>query len=306
MWKIKWTIVACALVVMWLYSTQSSLWAAGISCQSCHADLSKDFENTPHADHTGIEHKNTKGSSCSICHGDGAVHMASPGAGTIGTFSNTLDALSLEKQQAICTSCHSEVNSAKHSGSNSHSMAGVTCTSCHTIHSKKKIILNQNDPVSPGLENLGTGSASCVGCHTETLTQFSFNERHRLSKGGISCTSCHNPHNPHNPDQDMRAHSSNTKTCAQCHSKETSPYIYEHAASLIEGCGACHTPHGSPNRHMLVNQEVGALCYSCHADVPQFHLGFSPAGSPRFNERTLCTNCHATIHGSNLDRHFLR
>ena len=82
--------------------------------------------------------------------------------------------------------------------------------------------------------------------------------------------------------------------------------MFEHAASKVDGCTACHTPHGGPNRHMLNHQQVGELCYSCHAAVPQFHLGFSPVGAARFDEKTVCTNCHVTIHGSNLDRLFLR
>ena len=57
---------------------------------------------------------------------------------------------------------------------------------------------------------------------------------------------------------------------------------------------------------VLTHQDTGALCYTCHASVPQFHLGFAPVGSPRFGQQSVCTNCHVTIHGSNLDRNFLR
>ena len=96
------------------------------------------------------------------------------------------------------------------------------------------------------------------------------------------------------------------QTCARCHADKTGPFIFEHAASRAEGCGACHEPHGSPNRYLLTHQQEGALCYSCHAMVPQFHTGFGPGGPPRFGLDTVCTNCHATVHGSNLDRNFLR
>jgi predicted CXXCH cytochrome family protein len=94
--------------------------------------------------------------------------------------------------------------------------------------------------------------------------------------------------------------------CADCHPDTEGPFVFEHPVSRVDGCVACHEPHGSPNRHMLKIQDVGALCYTCHAEVPQFHTGFSPVAPPRFNEQTVCTNCHVTIHGSNLDPLFLR
>lgn len=49
---------------------------------------------------------------------------------------------------------------------------------------------------------------------------------------------------------------------------------------------------------MLTFQAVAELCYSCHVAVPGFHS--------RFTLDTQCTNCHSSIHGSNLDPYFLR
>jgi hypothetical protein len=57
---------------------------------------------------------------------------------------------------------------------------------------------------------------------------------------------------------------------------------------------------------MLVFQEVGQLCYSCHAEVPQFHTGFAPGAPARFDLQTQCTSCHVAVHGSNHDRALLR
>jgi len=49
---------------------------------------------------------------------------------------------------------------------------------------------------------------------------------------------------------------------------------------------------------MLTFQNVTDLCYSCHANAPSFHS--------RFTKDTRCTNCHSTIHGSNLSEVFLK
>jgi hypothetical protein len=49
---------------------------------------------------------------------------------------------------------------------------------------------------------------------------------------------------------------------------------------------------------MLKFQEVGALCFSCHTQVPGFHASFTL--------ETNCANCHSSIHGSNFDRFFLK
>jgi hypothetical protein len=51
---------------------------------------------------------------------------------------------------------------------------------------------------------------------------------------------------------------------------------------------------------MLAFQDLGQLCYSCHAEVPGFHLG------GRFGEDANCTNCHSAIHGSNFHPAFLQ
>jgi predicted CXXCH cytochrome family protein len=66
----------------------------------------------------------------------------------------------------------------------------------------------------------------------------------------------------------------------------------------VEGCVACHTPHGSVNRHMLHFQSTADLCFSCHVDIPGFHA--------RFNRTTNCVNCHSAIHGSQMNPFFLR
>jgi DmsE family decaheme c-type cytochrome len=143
-------------------------------------------------------------------------------------------------------------------------------------------------------------SAACAECHADVAHDFEFNERHRLQEGILTCTSCHDPHGP---SDRMRLAAFKQEACIDCHTDKGGPFVYEHGSSRVDGCVACHTPHGSVNRHLLTFQATGELCYSCHAVVPAFHVAGSP---PRFGLDTNCTNCHSSIHGSNLDPFFLK
>ena len=277
--------IGCLLLVSGILAIP--LQAADLPCRACHSQVADSFSSSPH----GSAQENV---SCVNCHGDAQAHIASPGTGTMQTFKS----MPAGNQNSVCSSCHVKSHGPE---SNGHSLAGITCTNCHAIHSSHSELIDSNTRLDSGFQKPGT--ALCVECHQAQITQFEFNERHRLAEGALTCISCHDPHNP-----GSALHSAGViqSLCAKCHSSASGPFVFEHTASRLEGCTACHEPHGSQNRHMLKHQQVGALCFSCHAQVPQFHAGFTPGAAPRFNERTVCTNCHVAIHGSNLDRLFLR
>jgi DmsE family decaheme c-type cytochrome len=276
-------------------------------CLACHADTAAAFRATPHALNLPADAANsTTETRCAACHGDGMRHMANPAApGLIIKFADAEPAT----VNSRCQTCHADTHSP---GPDAHSRAGLACTSCHTVHDKTANDAARHSQNRPGfktsvmpasLATIDAGSATCFACHQESFTQFQFNERHRLVEGSMTCADCHDPHAP---GGDARLGAFRDAACTECHVDAGGPFMFEHAASKTDGCIACHAPHGSPNRHLLTHQQTGELCYSCHVVVPQFHLGFSPVGGPRFDERTQCTNCHVTIHGSNLDRNLLR
>ena len=265
---------------------------ADTECASCHAATATEFHTTAHArafeSRAGI-------AACTTCHGDATRHLVSPGTpGSILGF----DSEPATTVNAACGGCHTDQHKT---AANPHTSAGLACTNCHTVHGENQQV-DVRRSLPAGLDRVDAASLTCFSCHQDTFTQFAFNERHRLAEGSISCASCHDPHAPAR----MRLGGAVDQVCTTCHADAAGPFVFEHTASRVEGCTACHSPHGSPNRHLLTHQQVGALCYSCHASVPQFHLGFSPVGAARFDEDTVCTNCHVTIHGSNLDRLFLR
>jgi DmsE family decaheme c-type cytochrome len=274
------------VTILWLLSPV--IFAAELSCNVCHSEDAKSHQMTAHGQ-ADVD--------CKACHGSGEQHVESPNSNNISTFSTQLS--ESNQQYSICSNCH---NNTHNTNLNAHSAAAISCGSCHSLHSQE-----QKDErlakIPQELKRVSPGSSLCYDCHQDSFIQFEFNERHRLTEGVLECTSCHDPHNP---QLGLKLGGFKQSVCSDCHADVAGPFVFEHSASRVEGCVACHEPHGSPNRHMLKIQEVGALCYSCHADAPQFHIGFSPTAPPRFNESTVCTNCHVSIHGSNLDSKLLR
>lgn len=239
------------------------------TCADCHEEVVKAFANNPHAE------------NCTGCHLGSEKHLEEAGPGSIFAFKSS--DLPNEKTKA-CLSCHTKDNSRYLASP--HGKASMDCTICHSVHMANP---------QPGM--LRTGSTkSCLSCHEDVFSLFKMNERHRLQEGILECTSCHDPHKP---SQMMRLGGVKHEACLNCHQDKGGPYLFEHQAGRIEGCKACHEVHGSPNRHMLIQQSISDLCFSCHTAAVSFHARFDSL-------TTNCTTCHATIHGSNLSHIFLK
>ena len=131
----------------------------------------------------------------------------------------------------------------------------------------------------------------------------------------MSCVDCHDPHG-----SILRAstqpYAANDRPCFGCHGNLRGPFTFEHAPVRLEGCGACHEPHGSANPRMLARAEVRYLCLECHSNLPAAPppitnppaLGGVPPAfhnlySPRFQN---CTICHVKVHGSYVSQELLK
>ena len=124
----------------------------------------------------------------------------------------------------------------------------------------------------------------------------------------MNCSDCHNPHGGFETKQTRLAVGADTG-CVKCHANKAGPFVFEHAAIKLEGCTACHIPHGSANPKMLKRASVRQLCFECHtgiinettegAAVPSFHS----QANVRYQQ---CTVCHSAIHGSNSSPIFFR
>ena len=252
-------------------------------CAACHEDqVAK-----PH--HAG-------GSvNCGSCHEGAAAHAEAGGDPEL-VFGFGDDGTAQTKSEA-CLTCHWTEQPRFFTGS--HAAVGADCSTCHSIHwpaddSRGALLQSAHDLDRP-MENLSASTALCQGCHGEVMAEFELNERHRLREGVLDCVSCHDPHAS---ESRARLGGFKQQQCIECHADKGGPFVFEHPVQQADGCTACHEPHGSQNRHMLKVQRNAELCFTCHVALPGFHS--------RFTADTVCTNCHATIHGSNFDPAFLK
>jgi DmsE family decaheme c-type cytochrome len=179
----------------------------------------------------------------------------------------------------------------------------VSCIDCHSSHSPKRTeyLLRASEP------------EGCYRCHGEQKTSFSRPFHHKVPEGGMKCSDCHNQHGSFINKQ-LRTWNNGDLACLRCHGDKAGPFVYEHAPIKVEGCQACHTPHGSTNPKLLKRNEVRFLCLECHSNAPGApgEQGEGPA-TPSFHNladprgRFLnCTICHAMIHGSNASPVYFR
>lgn len=250
-------------------------------CTECHDELANALKMGVHGliDKKGLASQANAQMSCESCHGDVSKHLDQPEAGTIFAFK---DSEKPNVKSDRCLRCH-KANHGEYFAS-FHGKASLDCTRCHQVH-------------GGAVQNLLKTERSqlCTSCHEDVLAKFKLNEHHRLPEGTMDCMSCHDPHKPSSRE---RLGGFKQETCYKCHTDKQGPFLYEHASVRVEGCTACHNVHGSTNRHLLINQSVSELCFSCHAAAPGWHSRFTPA--------TNCTSCHFSIHGSNLSPKFLK
>jgi len=264
----------------------------------CH-EYRTAFWTSPHSalDTEGLASRAGASWACAACHGEPKERHKEPGEPgcTVDVFS-FLPADPPNAKAQRCLTCHS----TDHPGFalSPHARAGLDCTTCHAIHEDNpgRWPLQREVTVYDGsaLQSEAPG-ATCVGCHTDVFAEFEQNERHRLHEGILVCTDCHDPHRR---QERLALGGFKQDACAKCHRDRGGPFLFEHDAQRVEGCVACHSPHGSPNRHLLAFQHVAELCFSCHVAVPGFHASYTLDSQ--------CTNCHSSIHGSNLDSRFLK
>lgn len=272
-------------------------------CQGCHEDIFTAFQKNPHkAVDTTAKHGRV-GQACESCHGAASAHAESASAEDILNPGK----LRAARTDQICLTCH--LNQPGHAGrvQSGHAKGQVACTGCHAIHGSSQALVARK----PAQVN-----SQCSGCHLSSWSQFQRPHSHRVSQGAMSCVDCHNPHGGFRQQQ-IRNFAANETGCLRCHTDKRGPFAFEHAPVRADGCTSCHEPHGSANPRMLTRHEVRFVCLECHANVGMATGNGNSAGqtlgsvppsfhdlrSPRFQN---CTICHQKIHGSHVDRSFLR
>ncbi len=100
------------------------------TCATCHADVASKFANNPHTK-IALEHGKT-GATCESCHGAGKAHV--DGGGDITKIFDPAKATPREVD-ANCLSCHAGTH--PNFLRSPHAKAGVSCISCHDVHSSQ-------------------------------------------------------------------------------------------------------------------------------------------------------------------------
>jgi DmsE family decaheme c-type cytochrome len=261
------------------------------TCKACHEGIYNNWEKTPHWKTTLDTKGGPSRQGCEGCHGPGAAHVA--GGGDITKIFIFKDHSAKEINDR-CLTCHASGPQQMHAINSLHSKSDVSCISCHSPHhaQTQEFLLVKAQP------------ELCYSCHLQQRPQFSMPFHHRVNEGLIQCTDCHNPHGTVAPKQ-VRTSAAQDAVCFTCHADKRGPFVFEHEPVKVEGCESCHTPHGSPNVHLLKVSNVNLLCLSCHT------TSFANApGAPSFHNQAAqyqaCTLCHTQIHGSNVDHTFFK
>lgn len=275
------------------------------SCQMCHEEIVKNFDNNPHhmlessgkSDGAGKGRQGWSGKSCEACHGPGSAHMESLDKNDIRNPA----AINPVRSAEVCLSCH--LNTTAHSGrlQNSHARNEVACVTCHVMHkTRDEVVLRK-----PALVN-----AKCASCHVAVWAAFQELYHHKVPEGAMSCVDCHNPHGRTVTNTVRATAAANDPGCNQCHADKRGPFLFEHEPVRTDGCTACHVPHGSANPRMLIRNEPRVMCLECHANIGVGNavIGSTPPAvhdlrNPRYQN---CVICHIKIHGSNVNHSLLR
>jgi DmsE family decaheme c-type cytochrome len=275
-------------------------------CKTCHADVWANFYKNPHYKSLAAGDAPPERTGCESCHGPGKAHVEARGGKT--TIPRAFSLMPAKAVMEACLTCHASNFDKSNIQRSEHTLNGVVCTACHSIHHsatpKYLLAKKQNE--------------TCYGCHANVRAQFEMPSHHRVNEGFMQCSDCHNPHGAFAATWGMGSRPRMVERaldvespCLKCHVDKRGPFVYEHPSVRVEGCQACHMPHGSMNAKLLTRPVVFTICLECHSGggTGTRHAGVDLQTArhnlldPKFQK---CTLCHVRIHGSNADFYFLR
>ena len=261
-------------------------------CEACHEDLYKGWEKSPHWKTTLDTKGGPSHQGCEGCHGPGLAHLT--------------DAQRQDKNISF---------SGSHHEGNQCALPDLPCLR-QGAHGRRKFRAHEKRcqlHLLPFAAPCGRFRVSAGKNAAGTLLHLPRRSRNRSSicrftiasmKVSSSAAIATIRTAPSRPKQ-VRTSAAQDVVCYTCHAEKRGPFVFEHEVVKVEGCESCHSPHGSPNAHMLKVSNVNILCLSCHT------TSFANApGAPSFHNQAAqyqsCTLCHSQIHGSNFDHTFFK
>ncbi|MEO8649196.1 MAG: DmsE family decaheme c-type cytochrome [Acidobacteriota bacterium] len=285
------------------------------TCAACHEDQFKRVSHTRHGELDKTAAWKNKVTGCEACHGPGRDHVESSGDITKIISFKTMNSKAVSE---TCLSCHSGKESHNNFRRGEHWRNNIGCTDCHSAHGAElgsgKLgsgeFVAGSTRTRPTLASRAMLKSSepqlCISCHNETKSQFTKPFHHKVLEGTMTCSDCHNAHGGFEAKQTKLSIGTDS-ACIKCHANKQGPFVFEHAPLKIEGCTACHTPHGSSNPKLLKRAQVRQLCLECHTGISE---ELSPQAPSLHNQATVryqqCTVCHSAIHGSNSSNRLFR
>ncbi len=282
-------------------------YAGSNACKTCHANIWMNFYKNPHFKSIASGKESPEHTGCEGCHGPAQSHIAAHGGKN--TIPRAFSLMTPDQALETCLGCHAKDLSRANIRHSPHTLNGVACTSCHSIHhspTPKYLLAKQQNEM-------------CYGCHTQVRAQFSMPHKHRVDEGFMQCTDCHNPHGSFDATWSMgqrprmmQQAPGTDEPCLKCHIDKRGPFVFEHAPVRVEGCETCHSPHGSMNAKLLRRPVVFTVCLECHTGADDFGTRNNgvPLQTSKHNlldpKYQKCVTCHVMIHGSNSDPYFLR
>ena len=251
-------------------------------CKLCHSAAVSGFQGTPHFTVPG---------SCARCHGDTTEHLKSNLEKGVPGPILSLKKAKADEVNATCLGCHDKGRQANWHGG-LHERRGVSCISCHSVHSFKSARAQIKTSFEPD---------TCYTCHANIRNKQMRVSHHPVREGLMSCASCHDPHDGTRPKM-VKGESLN-ETCYTCHTEKRGPHLWEHAP-VRDNCASCHDPHGSNHEKLLVAKQP-YLCQRCHLNTRHpgtlYDLRNTLAGASPSNRAVehSCRNCHQNVHGGN-------
>jgi DmsE family decaheme c-type cytochrome len=262
-------------------------------CAGCHEDVARQVARSVHGAAKMPKRIDRALWGCEGCHGPGKAHAE---AGGDPSKIIRLSEATPEARSETCLHCHGGQDERINFRRSEHHASQVSCDACHAPHGDgAHDRLLRKEP-----------NALCFSCHGEIRNAFSLPFHHKVPEGAMKCVDCHNQHGGFAQQQRLFG---TDRACLRCHTDKQGPFTFEHLALRLEGCGGCHTPHGSNNPRLLTRSEQRFVCLECHSQVlspGEFDFG---VGTPSFHNLTnpryqTCTTCHVMIHGSNISNVF--